>query len=115
MAAETRRQTCTDHCCGCGQHFHGLTAFDAHRVDGICREAGEVLYGAGKRQGQPILQVWTDEGCCDKEAGCWSEGKRLRYAEGVSIWQIAVTTEQRERLQRAWSNESDAQIGLALS
>jgi hypothetical protein len=96
-ATETkeRRRTCIDHCAGCGQHFHGLGAFDAHRKGGYCHDPLEVLYGPdSKRSGQPVLQAWTTDGYCDKERGCWIDGKRDHYVEGVTIWQIASTPEQ---------------------
>lgn len=111
------RQTCTDHATCCGQHFHGLGAFDAHRAGGICRDAGDVTYRTGKRTGENVLQVWTDDGYCDKMRGCWVDGKRVQHEHPVTVWQIATTDEQRSRLQGAWGSqgdESDAQMGFAL-
>lgn len=101
-----RRKTCTDHATCCGQHFSGLTAFDAHRIGGICRDAQDVVYGPNsKRSGLPMLQAWTEDGYCDKEPGCYVDGKRVRYAEGVTIWQIATTEEQREKLATAFQKQ----------
>lgn len=55
-----KRQTCTDYCSGCGRHFHGLGAFDAHRVGqfGVDRHCGDPTGLSG-------LQVWTEAGYCD--------------------------------------------------
>lgn len=92
------RQTCTDHCAGCGRHFHGLGAFDQHRTDGFCADPAGVLIRSGKREGQPALQVWTDEGFCDKERGCWDDGRRVRYVTPVTIYQVSTTEEQRAAL-----------------
>lgn len=98
--AKERRRTCTDHAVCCGQHFHGLAAFDAHRKDGICRDASEVLYGVNsKRYGEPVLQAWTASGSCALETGCYVDGKLDHYVEGVTIWQIAPTPEQAARLR----------------
>lgn len=114
-AVNQKRQTCTDHAACCGQHFHGLGAFDAHRKDGICYDASEVVYGSNsKRAGEPMLQAWTEIGSCDKERGCWVSGKRDHYVEGVTVWQMATTEEQRERLSDAWAKPTAPQMGLAL-
>ena len=111
MTEGNKRQTCTDHATCCGQHFHGLGAFDAHRAGGICRDADDATYRTGKRIGTSMLQSWTDDGYCDKLPGCWADGKRVKYEHPVTIWQIATTEEQRSRLQGAWApdgNESDS-------
>ena len=78
-------QTCTDHCAGCNRHFHGLTAFDAHRRGGECQEPSEIV---GEKSGEHTLRVWTDEGNCDKMRGCWHDGKRLHFETPVTIWQM---------------------------
>lgn len=96
------RQTCTDHCAGCDQHFHGLGAFDAHRVNDACGPAGDAKFAKGKREGESILQVWTDTGSCDKMPGCWKDGKLNHWDEGVTIWQMSQTEEQKQRLKEAW-------------
>jgi hypothetical protein len=59
-----------------------------------------VRYEPGlKRSGQPVLQVWTDSGSCDHEAGCYCDGRLVSYREPVTVWQIAPSPEQQERLQ----------------
>ncbi len=82
-------QTCTDHCVGCGSHFHGLKAFDLHRVGQVCTPPHMAQKARGKATGALSLQVWTMVGYCDKEAGCWSEGKRIKYSYPVTIYQAA--------------------------
>ena len=89
------RPTCTDHCTGCGRHFHGLAAFDRHRVDGHCTDPVGLLMRSKGGDERPSLQQWTPDGYCDKERGCWEEGKRVRYVHPVTIWQVATTEEQR--------------------
>ncbi len=82
------RQTCTDHCTACGQHFHGLKAFEYHQQGGQCNSPGLVVAKRGKREGQPLLQLWTATGSCNKELGCWVNGKILKWIEPVTIWQV---------------------------
>lgn len=106
------RKTCTDHCAACGQHFHVLGAFDAHQAGGYCNDASEVVYQSGNREGKFVLQPWTDTGCCDKEPGCWQNGRRLAYVENVTVWQVAPTEKQLEGLQRLVTRKSDAQAVL---
>ena len=104
VAAPVRRQTCTSHCAACSQHFAGLGAFDAHRKDGVCFDASEVLYGVNsKKSGQAMLQAWTTVGSCALMPGCYSNGKLVQYVEGVTIWQIATTEEEREKLKAAFN------------
>ena len=96
---------CTDHCV-CGQHFHGLGAFDAHRREGYCKDASEALYsGRGERSGQPVLQSWTESGLCDKSPGCYADGKRLDYVYGVTIWQIRPSEKQATWLAKKKSEQ----------
>ena len=60
---ETRRQTCTDHCSGCGRHFHSLGAFDAHMGEGGSRQGGmtyELAHAV-----PPGLAPWTLQGVCE--------------------------------------------------
>ena len=92
------KQTCTDHCGGCGRHFHGLTAFDKHRVDGYCENPSVVVNT--KRDGTltPALMVWTGQGYCDKTADCWDNGARVKYNHPVEVWQVYATAEQKEKL-----------------
>ncbi len=109
------RQTCTDHCTGCGEHFHGLGAFDLHRRGGECLEPMAVLGTEGtKREGDHLLQIWTREGSCDKGRGCWDNGKRVRWDKPVTVWQVAVTEVQRERLSGLWGRKSDTEIQAGL-
>ena len=108
MADEERlvRQTCTDHCATCGGHFHGLGAFDAHRMQGACY-AG-FLYDLINTKGTRLLQVWTEEGYCDKEKGCWADGKRDHYSHPVTIWQTFKSEEALQRLQELGGRKSGA-------
>lgn len=109
------RQTCTDHCRGCGEHFHGLGAFDLHRRGGECHNPETVVGAAGSRKaGIPLLQAWTHDGSCDKENGCWQDGKRVKWEEGVTVWQVAVSEAQRERLRELGGKESDAAMQPSL-
>lgn len=102
-----KRQTCTDHCAGCGSHFHGLGAFEAHRREQRCL----IPEAALTAKGQPLLQVWTENGSCDKETGCWQDGKRVRYVEGVTIWQRYLSPEGLQRLE-GWKSGAAAQGSL---
>lgn len=107
-----KRRTCTDHCATCDLHFHGLGAFDAHRRNGYCAEPGEVLYPEGsKREGQPMLQVWTAQGSCEHMRGCWQDGRRVRWEEPVTVWQMAVSEADRERLQERLSESRGQESG----
>jgi hypothetical protein len=104
----TAIKTCTAHCAGCGEHFHGLTAFDAHRADGECQNPATVSYGAkARKSGQLILQPYSTHGFCDKEPGCWVNGKRVKYSQEVTIWQVAMSDEEREKLRAAFSKDED--------
>lgn len=88
-------QTCTDHCGRCGRHFHGVGAFDAHRRDGACADPLELAYGVdSQRSGRLILQPWTTSGRCSLAAGCYADGRLVRYEEPVTVWQIAQTAER---------------------
>lgn len=103
---DERRKTCTDHCAGCGRHFHGLTAFEKHQQQGECRV--DVL----KKDGTPALQVWTADGYCDKDHTCWRDGVRAGWFHPVTIYQVAVSEDARERLLSLNSKKSDAQVAL---
>ena len=83
MQREPSRQTCTAHCTTCNLHFHGVTAFDLHRQKFECVEPQERV----SPKGNPLLQVWTEEGSCDLSDGCWENGKRVRFEEPITIWQ----------------------------
>ncbi len=109
------RLTCTSHCANCGEHFHGLGAFDLHRRGGECLNPGAILGAEGtKREGTPLLQIWTHDGSCDKEVGCWRDGKRVRWSAPVTVWQVVITDAQRERLSEAWGRKSDGSLQPAL-
>lgn len=97
----TPRPTCTDHCARCGQHFHGLGAFDAHRQDGVCVEpAVEALRRSKDGFERPALQVWTAEGWCKLWGGCYENGRFIedKQQHPVVIYQVATTEAQREAL-----------------
>lgn len=86
-----RRQTCTDHCSTCGQHFHGLKAFDIHQRNGMCS------YQAGE-PGRQAISVWTEDGSCSKVKGCWENGQLVRWEYPVTIWQMTPREGDAERL-----------------
>ncbi len=83
------RQTCTDHCGGCNQHFHGLGAFTAHRQAMRCTPGADVTFAQGKKKGQLALQAWTENGYCSLQTGCRAEGKVIKWLNPVTIWQTA--------------------------
>lgn len=73
------RQTCTDHCSKCGQHFHGLGAFDRHlrRVAEGTNALGARTYELDHVVGPGVgLHPWTTTGHCD-----------LTGKSGVTVWQ----------------------------
>lgn len=81
-----KRVTCTNHCAGCGSHFHSLTAFEAHRqgefgVERYCEEPADLR----NRKGEPRLAPLSTDGSC------------LIYAHkpkhGVTIWTEAKARE----------------------
>ncbi len=82
------RQTCTDHCGGCNQHFHGLKAFDAHRLGMKCTPGAEAI----GRKDQPLLQAWTTNGWCSLQTGCRAEGHIVQWLNPVTIWQTYGTS-----------------------
>jgi hypothetical protein len=84
VAKKKRRvavQSCTDHCAGCDRHFHGLGAFDAHRVDGACKEPSRVKVTKRDNTKVQALQVWTTAGICRL-------GRRGVVTEPVTVWQV---------------------------
>lgn len=95
--SDERRQTCT-HCCselgGCGQHFHGLGAFDAHlqRVhEGLNRwdaRTYELEHLPGQKAG---LEAWTEDGWCDLGA---------KDQHPVTIWHLPLTEARQEQLAK---------------
>ena len=117
MTDETpRRQTCTDHCVGCGSHFHGLGAFDVHRQGGKCHDPATAAVQSGKREGQPVLQAWTDDGWCDKMRGCWQDGKRVQWEHPVTVWQVRMSEQERAHIEsvRSGSRNLTAQAPAAV-
>ena len=82
------RKTCTDHATCCNRHFHSLKAFDLHRKGKQCNDPTNI----------PTLVVWTIDGSCDKMQDCWEDGKRVKYIESVTIWQVAVSESETQRL-----------------
>jgi len=77
------RPTCTAHCTSCDHHFHGLAAFDAHRVDFECQEPAE----RRSEKGRELLRIWTETGICTLSSGLWSDGRLIHTVEGITIWQ----------------------------
>ena len=102
--AETQRKsptpTCTDHCATCERHFHGLGAFDAHRVDGECAEPSEVTVTARDSSTHPGLQLWTDSGACRLSRGVYKNGQIVQINSPVAIWQVWQSEQQKEALAR---------------
>jgi hypothetical protein len=93
------RQFCSDHCMGCGQHFHGIAAFDRHRMGGTCAEDCDVVVVPSRDGGsRKALQAWTNEGYCRIAPGCWENGRSVHINYPVTVWQAYQTPEQRERL-----------------
>jgi len=97
-----RKSTCTDHCSACGRHFHGLAAFDAHRVDSACIDPST----AENSKGKSLLQVWVTDGFCDKVAGCWVDGRYDHHVHPVTIWQTFKTEAQVEQLASLRSRQA---------
>ena len=80
-----KRKTCTYHCRTCDRHFHGLEAFDQHRVfedprveDWSTRKCGDPEYLL-REDGNPELVPYTTEGYCAIQA------EKLQHP--VTIWQ----------------------------
>lgn len=115
MSEVTRRQTCTDHCATCNQHFHGLKAFDAHLNDNgervECCEGWVAIIIDRQQKIRPALQQWTTEGWCELQKGCWADGRRVSWEHPVTIWQVALTDKalaaRQEWLQGQHSKESE--------
>lgn len=85
------RQTCTDHCGGCGRHFHSLAAFDCHRVGGF-EDPADPRRCADPATEALKLQIWTQEGYCDL-----SESESVHP---VVIWQMVPNRSAQERFAR---------------
>ena len=99
-----QRATCTDHCTRCQCHFHGLGAFDLHQRAGECLDPASVLYGPdSKRSGEARLQAYTLDGWCNEQPRHWREGKNVGWEHPVTIWQVATTEEQRQRMREAFA------------
>jgi hypothetical protein len=88
-----RAQTCTSHCSeltGCGQHFHGLAAYDRHLQRIPESEEGETRrYRLEHLTGEEAgLDAWTTTGRCDLTPGSDEP------VEPVTIWQMPGTAER---------------------
>lgn len=90
------RQSCHSHCADCGQHFVGIEAFDIHIRNREHLVASVVT--SLKDPHKFLLQAWTEQGSCDKEIGCWVNGKRVKRVEPVTIWQKIPSASAREWL-----------------
>jgi len=97
---EAKAQGCVWHCAACDCHFSSVAAFDAHRDDGYCLKPEDVQH---PKTGEPLLAAWTLEGRCGLTVGCWRAGKFIAYVEGVTVWQMALSDEGRDRLRAAFS------------
>lgn len=73
-----RRQTCTDHCRACGRHFHGLAAYDLHRLGSLSDPTDPRRCGDPAEL--PRLRAWTEAGACALTG---------RPLADVTIWQLA--------------------------
>ena len=91
--------TCTDHCAGCDRHFHGIRAFDLHRVDFQCFDPHDLVTNKRDGTSDPALQIWTNEGHCTLGAGCRKEGKVVRIDTQVTVWQPYQTPAVAEKLK----------------
>lgn len=86
------KQTCTYHCSECGQHFHGLGAYDAHLVRTPNRDAPTRSYDLNHEAGLAVgLRPWTRTGTCELT------GQTL---EPVLVWQLIPTAEAVQRWGR---------------
>jgi hypothetical protein len=92
------RTGCTNHCMGCGRHFTGLSLFDTHRKDGACRDPETVK----TKTGEPVFQS-VDDGFCNKLPGCYIDGRHVKDAEPVVVWQGHVSEADRARLREAFN------------
>lgn len=85
-----RKQGCTWHCAACGAHFHSVSAFDDHRVDGECVDPAEVMTrGTIDNPPHAKLQAWTEEGYCRLAKGCYKDGVLVQTLHPVTIYQTA--------------------------
>lgn len=94
------RVGCISHCGGCDRHFTGLTAFDAHRIGGECKEPESAK---SLKSGRPLLQIASETGFCNKMPGCFHDGKHIKDVEPVVVWQSYSTEEEQARRREAFS------------
>ena len=85
-------QTCTDHCAACDRHFHGLSSFDAHRVDDACADPEAVVGTHRDGSLYAPLKRWTAAGICRLGRG----GQEWP----VTIWNMALDATQQAALDR---------------
>lgn len=78
MTDKPKTMHCSLHCCSCDAHFHGLGAFDRHRIGAWDKRECIDPALATKMQSTP--------GLCDKMPGCWADGKHVHDEPGL-IWQ----------------------------
>ncbi len=90
------RSFCSHHCSdryGCGQHFRGLGAFDAHlqRTSEGPNEHDARSYELVHLDGADAgLEAWVTDGWCSLGAG--------PDVQGVTIWHEPLSVADRERL-----------------
>jgi len=91
------RINCHDHCSACDLHFHGLAAFDAHRVDGECVEDPLSVMTQSETP-RPKLQVLTTEGYCRLQKGAMKDGRLVNEYHPVTIYQGYVAVSQESQI-----------------
>lgn len=111
VSGERRRPTttCTNHCGGCGQCFHSLNAFDAHRQGDFASDDPEL----GRRCVHPLdmggrLVALTEDGECRVH----DDGSGVRVKRGVTIWTVAGDL-ARMRARFASERPPGAESGIA--
>lgn len=83
-----RERTCTHHCTACGRHFHGLEAFDLHRVGSHAENTRACEWPMHVDE----LGIWASRGVC-----------RSTGASPVIIWGAKRSAAASERLGGAAS------------
>ncbi len=106
------RSFCTHHCSdryGCGQHFRGLGAFDAHlkRVSEGPNADGARSYELTHLEGAEAgLEAWVTDGWCSLRPG--------PDVQGVTVWHLPLSEADRERLA-AIGQDADSEQGSSRS
>jgi hypothetical protein len=104
-----RATTCTNHCSGCGRHFHSLESFDLHRTG----DYGEPLGSEGGRRclspldvlgaGRAMrLEPLAEDG--ERRVGGENANGSPRAGVGVTIWARAGVAARREALSQLGGN-----------